>query len=176
MVATGSLIVLNTHQRVDIGRARQSVAARRAVLAAVRPHCRQEPGAERQQPGAESQESRHGLQGQRNANSEPARAQRGPSEGPSVGQSELGVCGAGARVRARAATDAPSWAPALPADAVSRGPGTGQIASQFPGWRPEPGAAPGTGLSFWTSAALAGFWREQLRPNAQKREPRETRH
>lgn len=67
----------------------------------------------------------------------------GPSEGPSVGQSELGVCGARARARARAATDAPSWAPALPADAVSRGPGTGQIASQFPGWRPEPGAARG---------------------------------
>lgn len=81
-----------THQGVDVGRARQAVAARRTVLAAFRPHGRQEPRAERQQPSAESQEPRHRLQEERDANSERAGRKRSPSERPLAGTVPAGGC------------------------------------------------------------------------------------
>ena len=77
----------NTHQRVEVGWARQAVAARRTVLAAFCPHGRQEPGAERQQPSAESQERRHGAAGRGHRSCEAAEAQsrslRGEDPSPS---------------------------------------------------------------------------------------------
>lgn len=87
-----------------------------------------------------------------------------PSEGPSAGQSHLGVCGA----RARASRDTLfSWAPDHPADAVWRDSRTARMVSQFAGWycHSEAGA-----LGYLSGNPLprAGFWREQPRPNAWK--------
>ena len=90
VAVTSSRAARNTHQRVEIGRARQAVDARRAVLAAFRPHGRQEPGAKRQQPSAESQEPRHGLRGEGTRTPSPPGAQSGSPAGTPRGAAATG--------------------------------------------------------------------------------------
>lgn len=126
----------NTHQRVEVSRARQAVAARGAVLAAFCPDGRQEPGAERQQPSAESQEPRHGLRGERTELRVCPRAQRGPGKDSEPGSRNWGE-GASSNQSSRD----PLSCPPPPTR------GTAPIASRFPSGPcgPEPGAAPGTG-------------------------------
>lgn len=91
VAVTSSRAARNTHQRVEIGRARQAVDAGRAVLAAFRPHGRQEPGAERQQPSAESQEPRHGLRGEGTRTPSPPGAQSGSLAGTPRGAAATGA-------------------------------------------------------------------------------------
>lgn len=156
----------NTHQGVDVGGARQEVAARRAVLAAFRPHGRQEPGAKRQQPSAESQEPRHGC-GERGTRAQSlSRRRAGPSKGPPskdrpswefVEQEFVG-------------TLLPGTPSGRPADTVSRGRRTAQSASRAPGWhcRPIPGLPGAPGSLSGRPLPWAGFWRERPRPHSKK--------
>lgn len=129
----------NTHQRVEVGRARQAVAARGAVLAAFCPHGRQEPGAERQQPSAESQEPRHGLRGERTELRACPRAQRGPGKDSEPGSRNWGE-GASSNQSSRD----PLSCPPHPRPPARR---TSPIDSRFPSGPcgPEPRAAPGPG-------------------------------
>lgn len=156
----------NTHQRVEVGRARQAVAARGAVLAAFCPHGRQEPGAERQQPSAESQEPRHGLRGERTELRACPRAQRGPGKDSEPGSRNWDE-GASSNQSSRDPLSCPPP------------PARGTAPISFPEWSPWPGVVPvarSPGRPQALALCRAGFWRGLRRPNSRAREPGAWRH